>query len=96
VTGDPHRPEAGEIDPAGLFAHIHLVEVDVRAGPDEHGYFSLGMNADYVASMIGEVPFFLEVSDAVPFTYGQNLVHTSQVAGWISGATERSTLPKRL
>ena len=53
------------------------------AGPDEHGYFSLGMNADYVASMIGEVPFFLEVSDAVPFTYGQNLVHASQVAGWI-------------
>lgn len=57
------------------------------AGPDEHGYFSLGTNADYVASMIGEVPFFLEVTPAMPFTYGQNLVHGSQVAGWIR--TER-------
>jgi acyl-CoA hydrolase len=61
------------------------------AGPDEHGYFSLGMNADYTASMIGEVPFFLEVSPAVPFTYGQNLVHASQVAGWIR--TDRALPP---
>jgi len=61
------------------------------AGPDEHGYFSLGMNADYVASMIGEVPFFLEVSAAVPFTYGQNQVHASQVAGWIR--TDRALPP---
>ncbi|MET0187480.1 MAG: acetyl-CoA hydrolase/transferase C-terminal domain-containing protein [Pseudonocardia sediminis] len=53
------------------------------AGPDEFGRFSLGMNADYVASMIGEVPFLLEVSSAMPFTTGENLVPGDQVAGWI-------------
>jgi acyl-CoA hydrolase len=53
------------------------------AGPDSHGYFSLGTNADYAAAFIGQVPFFLEVTDGQPFTYGQNQIHISQVAGWI-------------
>ena len=50
--------------------------------PDAHGYFSLGTNADYVASLIGRVPFFLEVNRRMPRTYGLNQVHWSQVAGW--------------
>jgi len=49
---------------------------------DRHGYFSLGTNCDYVASFIGEVPFFLEVNPAMPRTFGENQVHISQVAGW--------------
>ena len=53
------------------------------AGPDEHGYFSLGTNADYTSAFIGKVPFFLEVTPAQPFTYGQNQIHASQLAGWI-------------
>lgn len=53
------------------------------AGPDEHGYFSLGTNADYTSAFIGQVPFFLEVTPAQPFTYGQNQIHASQLAGWI-------------
>lgn len=53
------------------------------AGPDEHGYFSLGTNADYTAALIGEVPFFLEVTEQAPFTYGQNQIHISKVAGWV-------------
>ncbi|HZD67002.1 MAG TPA: propionyl-CoA--succinate CoA transferase, partial [Acidimicrobiales bacterium] len=28
--------------------------------PDRHGYVSLGTNADYTASFIGDIPFFLE------------------------------------
>ncbi|MFD9889921.1 acetyl-CoA hydrolase/transferase family protein [Amycolatopsis sp. NPDC059027] len=50
--------------------------------PDEHGYFSLGTNADYTAAFIGEVPFFLEVNENMPRTFGHNQVHISQVAGW--------------
>lgn len=57
------------------------------APPDRHGYFSLGTNADYTASLIGEVPFFLEVDPAMPRTYGENQIHGSQVAGWCQ--TER-------
>lgn len=53
------------------------------SGPNEHGYFSLGPNADYTAAFIGKVPFFLEVTEQQPFTYGQNQIHGSQIAGWI-------------
>ncbi len=52
------------------------------APPDRHGFFSLGCHADYVAAMIGEVPFFLEVNHQMPRTFGANQVHVSQVAGW--------------
>jgi acyl-CoA hydrolase len=51
--------------------------------PDEHGLFSLGTNADYVAALIGEVPFFLEANANMPRTSGSNQVHISQVGGWI-------------
>ncbi len=50
--------------------------------PDRHGYVSLGTNADYVASLIGDTPFFLEVNPRMPRTFGANQLHLSQVAGW--------------
>ncbi len=50
--------------------------------PDRHGYFSLGVSADYTASFIGRARFFLEVTDAMPRTFGRNQVHMSQVVGW--------------
>ncbi|HET8757837.1 MAG TPA: acetyl-CoA hydrolase/transferase C-terminal domain-containing protein [Solirubrobacteraceae bacterium] len=50
--------------------------------PDRHGYFSLGTNADYVAALIGHVPFFLEVNQRMPRTFGLNQVHASEILGW--------------
>jgi len=50
--------------------------------PDRHGYFSLGVSADYTASFIGRARFFLEVTDAMPRTFGRNQIHVSQVVGW--------------
>jgi acyl-CoA hydrolase len=50
---------------------------------DRHGYFSLGTNADYAASLIGRVPFVLEVNPQMPRTHGRNTVHLSQILGWI-------------
>jgi acyl-CoA hydrolase len=50
---------------------------------DEHGYFSLGTNCDYAAPFIGQVPFFLEVNERMPRTFGRNQVHVSQVTGWV-------------
>ncbi len=50
--------------------------------PDQHGYFSLGVSADYTASFIGRGRFFLEVTDAMPRTFGRNQIHVSQVVGW--------------
>jgi len=50
--------------------------------PDRHGYFSLGVSADYTASFIGRGDFFLEVTEAMPRTFGRNQIHVSQVLGW--------------
>ena len=49
---------------------------------DRHGYFSLGTNADYVASFIGQIPFFLEANAQMPRTFGRNQIHVSQTVGW--------------
>jgi acyl-CoA hydrolase len=49
---------------------------------DRHGHFSLGTNADYVASFVGEVPFFLEANAQMPRTFGRNQIHVSQTVGW--------------
>lgn len=56
--------------------------VTAASPPDAHGYFSLGCHAEYVAALIGEVPFFVEANEAVPRTFGENQVHVSQVLGW--------------
>ena len=50
--------------------------------PDRHGYFSLGVSADYVSSFIGRARFFLEATPHMPRTFGRNQLHMSQVAGW--------------
>lgn len=56
--------------------------VAAASPPDQHGYFSLGVSADYTASFIGRARLFLEVTDHMPRTFGRNQVHVSQVVGW--------------
>ncbi len=63
--------------------------------PDRHGYFSLGPDAEYTASMIGEVPFFLEVNEQMPRTFGENQVHVSQISGWCSADYPLAEMPRR-
>ena len=55
----------------------------VASPMDEHGYFSLGTGADYVAEFIGHVPFMLEVNQHMPRTFGGNQVHISQIVGFV-------------
>lgn len=50
---------------------------------DEHGYFSLGTQADYISEFIGVVPFVVEVNKHMPRTYGENQIHSSQIAGFV-------------
>jgi acyl-CoA hydrolase len=70
--------------PAILRATASNPVVLAAASPmDRHGYFSLGTNADYVAPFIGHVPFWLEVNQCMPRTFGRNQLHVSQVAGWV-------------
>jgi acyl-CoA hydrolase len=60
----------------------HPLVLAAASPPDRHGYFSLGTNADYVAALIGHVPFFLEVNHRMPRTFGLNQVHSSEILGW--------------
>ncbi|WP_075618694.1 acetyl-CoA hydrolase/transferase family protein [Paenisporosarcina indica] len=60
----------------------------VASPMDEHGYFSLGTQADYVAEFIGKVPFILEVNRNMPRTFGHNQVHISQIAGYVEHDTQ--------
>lgn len=81
----------------------HLMSLSTRrtlalaaaAPPDRHGYFSLGPHAEYMAAMIGEVPFFLEVNHRMPRTFGENQVHISQVVGFCEADYPLLELPSR-
>jgi acyl-CoA hydrolase len=67
--------------------------VAAASAPDAHGNFSLGTNAEYVAALIGEVPFFLEVNPRMPRTFGLNQIHASQIVGWCEGEHELLEVP---
>src|SRR5262249_22136770 len=64
----------------GRVTHDPLV-LAASTPPDRHGYFSLGVSADYVASFIGRARFFLEAISSMPRTFGRNQIHISQVVG---------------
>ncbi|HSK50658.1 MAG TPA: acetyl-CoA hydrolase/transferase C-terminal domain-containing protein [Solirubrobacterales bacterium] len=71
------------------------VALAAASPPDAHGYFSLGTHAEYVAPMIGEIPFFLEVNARMPRTFGENQIHVSQIAGWCEADYPLVELPPR-
>ncbi len=71
-----------------VFSHMQRrtndpLVIAAAAPPDQHGYFSLGVSADYTSSFIGRARFFLEVNDSMPRTFGRNQIHISQVEGWV-------------
>jgi acyl-CoA hydrolase len=70
--------------PVLIREHARPALVLAAAAPeDRHGYFSLGTSADYAASFIGTVPFFVEVNPNMPRTLGRNQVHASQIVGLV-------------
>ncbi|MBK9970827.1 MAG: acetyl-CoA hydrolase/transferase family protein [Actinobacteria bacterium] len=71
-----------------VFSHMQRrtndpLVIATAAPPDRHGYFSLGVSADYTSSFIGRARFFLEANAQMPRTFGRNQIHISQVAGWV-------------
>jgi len=67
--------------------------IAAAAPPDRHGYFSLGVSADYTSSFIGRARFFLEVNSHMPRTFGRNQIHISQVAGWVHNDQPLAEVP---
>ena len=73
-----HFSELPEIIRRGL-TPVDVV-FTVASPMDEHGYFSLGVAADYTMAAIERAKvIILEVNPNVPFTYGNCHVHVSQV-----------------
>ena len=90
ITRGPYEKGHVELIPSHFSeVPLHLrhctrnpIVIAAASMPDRHGYFSLGMSADYVAGFIGKIPFFLEVTPAMPRTFGRNNIHITQVAGY--------------
>ncbi|MFC4354894.1 acetyl-CoA hydrolase/transferase family protein [Chryseomicrobium palamuruense] len=61
----------------------NMVVFAVVSPMDEHGYFSLGTQADIVSEFIGKVPFIVEVNEHMPRTFGQNQIHKNQIEGYV-------------
>ena len=71
--------------------HCFMVTVSPM---DKHGYFSLGTNADYGASVIRKADkVIVEVNENMPRTFGECAVHISEVDGIIEHHTPLSEMP---
>jgi itaconate CoA-transferase len=71
--------------------HCFMVTVSPM---DKHGYFSLGTNADYGASVIRKAhKVIVEVNENMPRTFGECSVHISEVDGIIEHHTPLSEMP---
>lgn len=66
---------------------------------DKNGYFSTGINPDYIWGMTREsmarreCKVFLEVNEHMPRTYGNNHFHISEVTGVVENSTPLVCLP---
>jgi acyl-CoA hydrolase len=70
--------------PALLRAGTHDPLLVVSASPpDRQGYVSLGVNANYAAALMAEVPVFVEVNARMPRTSGRNQLQLSRAVGWV-------------
>ena len=80
--------------PQFMREHNPTAVLAAASPPDRHGYFSLGLGADYAAALIGKVPFVLEVNPLMPRTHGGNRLHINDVAAWCEARTELIEVPR--
>ncbi|KEO80877.1 acetyl-CoA hydrolase/transferase family protein [Tumebacillus flagellatus] len=60
---------------------------------DARGYFSLGTNCDYTATLLHDAKLILlEVNENMPRTFGRNQIHISQVAALVENHVPLPTL----
>ncbi|WP_054710629.1 acetyl-CoA hydrolase/transferase family protein [Bacillus sp. JCM 19041] len=82
--------------PALLKEIVRNPVVMAQSSPmDENGYFSLGTNADYVMSLISAgATVLLEVNKQMPYTYGENHIHLTQVERFLESDRILPTAPQ--
>jgi acyl-CoA hydrolase len=105
--GGPNRPGVNEGWAAYYPAHFSEIPELIRRGllssevvfaqasaMDEHGFFALGLSADYTMAAIARArAVVLEVNPQVPFCFGDCHVHVSQVAALVEGGESLFELP---
>ena len=63
------------------------VVLSMASPMDEHGYFSLSLGADYTMAAVARArAVVLEVNPNVPFAFGANQIHISQVTALVESA----------
>lgn len=71
----------------------HPVIMATVSPMDDEGYFSLGTNCDYTASLVPQAKcVLLEVNEYMPRTYGKNQIHISQVTACVENHNPLPTL----
>lgn len=61
--------------------------------PDEHGFASLGVDANYAAALRDEVRVFVEVNAQMPRTAGRNQIRLASTLGWCEADYELVATP---
>ena len=83
--------QVGRILTEQVEPHCFMVTVSPM---DKHGYFSLGTNADYGASVIRKAhKVIVEVNENMPRTFGECSVHISEVDAVIEHNTPLTEMP---
>lgn len=74
---------------------IHVLMITVSP-MDKHGYFSTGINPDYICGLAKSgkpYKILLEVNEKMPRTFGNNHIHISEVAAIVENTIPLLTLP---
>uniref|UniRef100_A0A914YJL5 Acetyl-CoA hydrolase/transferase N-terminal domain-containing protein n=1 Tax=Panagrolaimus superbus TaxID=310955 RepID=A0A914YJL5_9BILA len=76
-----------------------VIPVDVAlvtvSKPDNHGYVSLGVNVDCTSAAVRNAKKIIAVqNDSQPFTFGDGLIHISQIDAICQTDNPISALPK--
>lgn len=99
----PHY-EAGDVDlvPNDFHAVPALMRsrltepllVVTGSTPDRHGTVTMGLAADYCASLLGELPTIVEVNPEMPRTQGEHTLRLTDAVGWFVESTPLVELPR--
>lgn len=85
--------QAGRLLTEQIEPHCFMVTVSPM---DKHGYFSLGTNADYGASVIRKAQrVVVEVNEHMPRTFGEMSVHISEVDAIVENHEPLTEIPHR-
>lgn len=103
ATRDAFRAGTCDLVPADFSAVPRTLREHTRCSlvlaaaspPDADGWCTLGTNAEYVSTLRGRAPFFLEVNEQMPRTAGATRIRLDDAVGWYGVDRPLIAAPKR-